>query len=415
MAVRLDNEKGRWELPEGELKIGRHLDCQICLDDPRLSRFHAQINVQQDGAVICDLGSSNGVEVNGARIQGDTELGNGDVILIGPIEFVVRIDASQPCAQNLYVLYEAPTRPDSELEFRPSTERRMRTDDEEDEEENEPTVPTLDALAPPGSFDATPLHNPIRSRRDPDPSTDELRPGSNFSPHTDPLLHVRPSQALQHELGRIRQRRMAAGLLDVLQSQLLGLAGLIPFAALGYGLALRHADAGLIDGVPRLGVGGAGTWELSMSFLGSPGAIGDSIADLASADIVGLVICFSGIGMGLMLWFVVQLLCLVLPTVRSSGPLWHRVFDLQIRDHHSGRELSFGRSMLRWCLVVLIGIAAIPWVLLARRAPHDLACQGFVSRRSSETPRLATDPSSTFQAQQAQKHQDAGSAAAEQL
>ena len=51
--------------------IGREHDCDLVLDDARVSRHHAQIEVLDDGRVILrDLGSSNGTFVGEERIDG---------------------------------------------------------------------------------------------------------------------------------------------------------------------------------------------------------------------------------------------------------------------------------------------------------------------------------------------------------
>jgi hypothetical protein len=62
--------------------IGRSSGCDIVLDDPNVSRRHAEIRRLGDGYSLVDLGSTNGTEVNGQRV-GETALMNGDVIGVG--------------------------------------------------------------------------------------------------------------------------------------------------------------------------------------------------------------------------------------------------------------------------------------------------------------------------------------------
>ncbi len=62
--------------------IGRSSDCNISLSDPNVSRRHAEVRRIGDGYSLVDLGSTNGTEVNGQRIQ-ETALMNGDVIGVG--------------------------------------------------------------------------------------------------------------------------------------------------------------------------------------------------------------------------------------------------------------------------------------------------------------------------------------------
>jgi len=82
------------DLPVGEFLIGRAATCQLSLDDPLVSRNHAALMVSDEGVVLEDLGSRNGVKVNGQRISGSHKLLNGDVISIGSQElrYVVRRD-----------------------------------------------------------------------------------------------------------------------------------------------------------------------------------------------------------------------------------------------------------------------------------------------------------------------------------
>ena len=77
------------ELPEGEFVIGRAADCQLSLDDPLVSRNHATLTVTSDAVILADLGSRNGVRVNGNRIEGKKKLAHGDQISIGSQEMVV--------------------------------------------------------------------------------------------------------------------------------------------------------------------------------------------------------------------------------------------------------------------------------------------------------------------------------------
>ncbi len=77
------------DLPEGEFVIGRAATCQLSLDDPLVSRNHATLNVSSDSVVVADLGSRNGVRVNGDRIESKRTLVHGDQISIGSQDMVV--------------------------------------------------------------------------------------------------------------------------------------------------------------------------------------------------------------------------------------------------------------------------------------------------------------------------------------
>jgi pSer/pThr/pTyr-binding forkhead associated (FHA) protein len=71
--------------------IGRAVGCDIHLDDPFISRRHARVIRSEVGTAIQDLGSSNGVYVNGRRSRGITPLHPGDVLQLGGTVWLVRV------------------------------------------------------------------------------------------------------------------------------------------------------------------------------------------------------------------------------------------------------------------------------------------------------------------------------------
>jgi hypothetical protein len=87
--VSLTVDDTKHELDGGRAVIGRSKDCDIQLPDPNVSRKHAE--VRQEGAAYwaVDLGSTNGMEVNGRR-QKRAKLRQGDRITLGSTELVFR-------------------------------------------------------------------------------------------------------------------------------------------------------------------------------------------------------------------------------------------------------------------------------------------------------------------------------------
>lgn len=77
------------ELSEGEFAVGRNASCQLSLDDPLVSRRHALLIVRDDAVTAEDLGSRNGVSVNGERITGRVLLRPGDRVQIGSQEMIL--------------------------------------------------------------------------------------------------------------------------------------------------------------------------------------------------------------------------------------------------------------------------------------------------------------------------------------
>jgi len=69
------------------LKIGRKSDNDIILQNPHVSRHHAEIRFQDGEFHIIDLQSTVGTSVNGLRIM-DTTLESGDVISVGGVPLI---------------------------------------------------------------------------------------------------------------------------------------------------------------------------------------------------------------------------------------------------------------------------------------------------------------------------------------
>jgi hypothetical protein len=75
---------GRCELlGSGGATLGRSREADIVLDDANVSRKHAEVRPSGGSWIVRDLGSTNGVKVNGRRIQGPQSLKQGDVIELG--------------------------------------------------------------------------------------------------------------------------------------------------------------------------------------------------------------------------------------------------------------------------------------------------------------------------------------------
>lgn len=83
------------ELFPGEFVIGRSEDCQLSIDDAMVSRRHAMLRVTPQGVTLVDLGSRNGLALNGKRVQQDTLLADGDRIMVGKHELVLRVQDSE--------------------------------------------------------------------------------------------------------------------------------------------------------------------------------------------------------------------------------------------------------------------------------------------------------------------------------
>jgi Protein of unknown function (DUF3662)/FHA domain len=63
--------------------MGRSRQCEVMVDDPNVSRQHAEIRPRGGSWVVTDLGSTNGSRLNGRRLEQPTVLKPGDEIELG--------------------------------------------------------------------------------------------------------------------------------------------------------------------------------------------------------------------------------------------------------------------------------------------------------------------------------------------
>ena len=63
--------------------LGRSRQCDVMLDDPNVSRTHAEVRPRGGSWVLSDLGSTNGSRLNGSRVKGSEVLKPGDEIELG--------------------------------------------------------------------------------------------------------------------------------------------------------------------------------------------------------------------------------------------------------------------------------------------------------------------------------------------
>ncbi|HZU82311.1 MAG TPA: FHA domain-containing protein [Polyangiaceae bacterium] len=86
-----------FDLQPGTTIIGRSPDCNLTIEDPLVSRQHARIVIDSDGAWVEDLNSRNGVRVNGVIVREPTVLRDGDRVRVGTQDLVFcRVGLVQP-------------------------------------------------------------------------------------------------------------------------------------------------------------------------------------------------------------------------------------------------------------------------------------------------------------------------------
>lgn len=80
-------------LEGGNVVIGRAPDCQIQIDQNSVSRAHVRITEQGGRFLVQDLGSRNGMKINGIEMS-EAELRSGDVLHVGEVQLRFRCDTT---------------------------------------------------------------------------------------------------------------------------------------------------------------------------------------------------------------------------------------------------------------------------------------------------------------------------------
>lgn len=124
--------------------IGRDPDCQLRPASPAISKKHCAIVVKNGAVFVADFGSTNGTFVNGEQVSGERPVGDGDTLVVGPLEFTVRVDVRtatptpsnlrpvSPAASNLKAAVKAPTPPGASPSPIPGPKPMTRSDDVDD-------------------------------------------------------------------------------------------------------------------------------------------------------------------------------------------------------------------------------------------------------------------------------------------
>ncbi len=101
---------------QGELLVGRATTADIRVQDASVSRHHARVSVADGAARISDLGSHNGVKVNGVSVEGAHPLRSGDVVGLGGVTLVFHSAARPPLTRPPLDANALRARLDEELE-----------------------------------------------------------------------------------------------------------------------------------------------------------------------------------------------------------------------------------------------------------------------------------------------------------
>ncbi len=71
--------------------LGRSRDCDVVVSDPNVSRRHAELRRDEQGWSVADLGSTNGIKLNGRRVD-HAPLRAGDRITLGVTDLTFELD-----------------------------------------------------------------------------------------------------------------------------------------------------------------------------------------------------------------------------------------------------------------------------------------------------------------------------------
>ena len=408
MAIRLTGSAGTWTLPEGDTILGRGAGSGIVIPDRRLSRQHARFRVVGQQVMVEDLGTTNGVLVDGDRITGPTPLVPGASVVCGPLFLTVEItDRATPPAlsvTNATMLTPASLDKADLADLAGPTRRRTETMDPQ-------LVVTL-AEESRGSRKIAPaiitaLHQHL-GESGPQPTDQEvfhsgpLAPGPRPTPMVvmpqtsgDPsTTHLHPAEAGAPGIGALQPamlppmnvalalglRRVGAAAGDVLQLTGLGLAMAIPLALLGLAAALHQAGAALTaDGIALPPPNGAGPASIGTLLQLLPQSSGSAILALLRTmrelnEIPVILPLFLSLAGATLAFELPLLLGLVAATVRKGGPWWHRRLGLGLVLHRNGHRPSWGRTILRWLLFALCWPLALVTVWSGCRSLHDVLC-----------------------------------------
>ncbi len=406
MHVHLTGQNVNLSVPTGTHILGRGRDCSLRIDDPRLSRHHARLHHAGTEVYIEDLGSTNGVLINGERISGKHQIKNGQTVICGPCIFTVLLDSTQQASKS---------------EMLPQTDRHI---DPSDTESMEPLeIPLTDKPPAPRehkkrvttSLNDTYISTDINS----DVSSDALRPSEDNKPGTGALatkdgkkvpiesekkdnahkprndytstlmpaeftpksgnVALQPDFPLgEHAESAPLKKRVMGGVLDVLTMGALIMLLVSPILIGGYTWALKQAGVTIEHGLPRLTSTPSPesqTSEIIVSVF-RPGGIERAtylIQSLAkSRDQQPFLTIFVSMTIAVLIIILTVLIYAIGATVVSGAPLWHKKMGLVIVERSTGIHLSWSRSFIRWILL-LIFLPFFPLTFATNsRGLHDL-------------------------------------------
>ncbi len=212
------------ELSGERMVMGRHPSCQIVLDNAAVSRNHAQVLESHGTYFVEDLRSRNGTLVNGDRIQGRTELKDGDEVRV--CEVVMRF----------YVGAPPPTDP-------PAPAADVKPPANASSSGKSPTVPDLSSMSGPQR-----LTGPFEQQilQDDDSDNSSIITSLDVSPGQHPRIAVRPEAKLRAVMEISQNLARTLKTEEVLPKILESLFKILPHADRGF-IVLKDPATGQLQ------------------------------------------------------------------------------------------------------------------------------------------------------------------------
>jgi hypothetical protein len=424
-------QQGELPIPAGSSILGRGQDCALRIDDPRLSRHHARLLNDGSTLVIEDIGSTNGVLVNGERIEGKKSLHSGDTIVCGPCVFIVALDPTQKARAS---------------ELLPSIDRKPDLHKTEEMDPlNLPVSERVPASKPGRALNpliAAALSSSSGEFSGNDVSSDVLRP-NEVKDHTGALIHrgdthprgnsiippplplaksteeknvnkkdktsgLVPADFLPDDSGSDNEalqpdfvtpivagpasaaKRCFAGVADAVTLVVLIVIIDVPLLIMGYVWSLAQAGVVIENGLPQLTTtpNGSANWTEIMASLFHHGGVaraGDIIARLMRADDQQpFMTFFALLVLSVLFALVAVILHLISATVIRGAPFWHRRLGIEVVEARTGYFLTWGRAVARWIAFLVLWPLAPIALALDQRALHDLLTGCAVRKKRSE-------------------------------
>jgi predicted component of type VI protein secretion system len=154
------------------LLLGRHGECDVQLNSRKVSRRHCCIAQVKDYLVVRDLGSTNGVRINGHRVL-EGKLQAGDELTVGNFRYQVYLEATSSAKTG-----STPAPPGKKPVPGPKTIEAQLEDADEPVPLDDPT-PVGDKLSAKGAPTARPADSgdsivlPDRLRNPPPPNSSD--------------------------------------------------------------------------------------------------------------------------------------------------------------------------------------------------------------------------------------------------